>query len=248
MGLTIHYRLQFTDALEPDEARALVRTAHRRAAALLKRRVLGRITPVVSTAAQTPWSGEWVREKRGGETALHSLSPSGGWFFAVQPDEACEPAEFGLCRYPATWRIGGRVRRTGCRGWSFRGSCKTQYASTHGAEHFLQCHRAVIDLALIWQRLGCAVTLTDEGGYWPERNKAKLQAAVGQMNRLVAGLAGALKDAAGDHPAGVQSPIFDHPQFEHLEAEGVARDGLQIEQAAKAIARANRGRGAGGWK
>ena len=44
------------------------------------------------------------------------------------------------------------------------------------------------------------------------------------MNGAIAAAAGALKDmdgAAG--AAGVQSPIFAHPQFEHLEAEGAAR-------------------------
>jgi hypothetical protein len=44
------------------------------------------------------------------------------------------------------------------------------------------------------------------------------------MNRAVAGMAGALRDFDGEKgAAGVQSPIFAHPQFEHLEAEGAAQ-------------------------
>ena len=44
------------------------------------------------------------------------------------------------------------------------------------------------------------------------------------MNCAIAAAAGAMKDF--DKPtgaAGVQSPIFAHPQFEHLEADGAAR-------------------------
>jgi len=74
------------------------------------------------------------------------------------------------------------------------------------------------------RRLGCRVKVIDEGEYWPGRNEAVLRQNVGQMNGAIAAAAGAMKDfdrAKG--AAGVQSPIFAHPQFEHLEAEGAAR-------------------------
>ena len=58
------------------------------------------------------------------------------------------------------------------------------------------------------------------------------------MNGIVAGLAGALKDAAEDDGGPpVQSPIFAHPQFERLEAEGVERVGEHVAQAIKAVRR-----------
>ena len=66
--------------------------------------------------------------------------------------------------------------------------------------------------------------VSDEGEYWPGRNEAKLRRNVEEMNCAIAGAAGAMKDfdkATG--AAGVQSPIFAHPQFEHLEAKGAAR-------------------------
>ena len=56
------------------------------------------------------------------------------------------------------------------------------------------------------------------------------------MNGIVAGLAGAFKDLAdetGGEP--VRSPIFAHPQFERLEAEGRARKANHIEQAITAV-------------
>lgn len=103
----------------------------------------------------------------------------------------------------------------------FLACCKTQYASLHGWESFRRCHLAAVDLALAGQSLGLDVRIEDEGGYWPGRNEVALRAAVERLNRLVAGLAGALKDvedASGRAPS-VESPVFEHPAFERLEAE-----------------------------
>jgi hypothetical protein len=142
---------------------------------------------------------------------------------------------FGLCLRPPTIKAGRRTLRTGCAGWGYSGFCKTQYASLQGEAHFLKCHRAVIDLLQIWKRLGVDVTITDEGDYWPGRNEAKLLAGVGQMNRLVAALCGALKDAGDEKGSSVESPIFQHGQFELLEAEGLAQNRALIGQAAQLV-------------
>jgi hypothetical protein len=235
MGLTIHYKLQLPATLTAAGAEALVRTAHRRAAALVRRRGLQGIAPVRPTDPENPWCCQFVMEKRGDETRGHDVPPACGWMFSVHPGPGCESAEFGLCCYPATIRVGRRTLPTGCGGWGYAGFCKTQYASLHGGEHFLKCHRAVIDLLLIWQQLGATVTIKDEGHYWPGRNKANLLAQVGQMNGLVAALGGALKDAADDGGPPVQSPIFQHGQFELLEAQGLAQNAGRIQHAVTVI-------------
>ena len=70
------------------------------------------------------------------------------------------------------------------------------------------------------------MTIPDEGEYWPGRDPRLLLERTESLNRFTAALAGATKDAseaAGGPP--VQSPIFAHPRFEHLEAEGVAQHG-----------------------
>ena len=60
----------------------------------------------------------------------YSVPPKRLIAFETSPGEGCEPANFGLCRYPSTV-VGrdGRSIRTGLTGWRWRSFCKTQYAS-----------------------------------------------------------------------------------------------------------------------
>jgi hypothetical protein len=71
----------------------------------------------------------------------------------------------------------------------------------------------------------------DEGGYWPGRKTETLRANLNQMNGLIAALGGAFKDAADEGVPGIESPIFAHPRFEQLEAEGLAANAPAIHQA-----------------
>lgn len=240
MGLTVHYKLHLSAAVTAPATERLVRAVHRRAAALVRRRKLAKITPVRVADPDHPFSCQFVLEKRGEDTCGHDVKPDCGWMFSVLPGPGCESAEFGLCRYPATIKVGRRTLRTGCAGWGYAGFCKTQYASLHGGENFLKCHRAVIDLALLWEKAGATVKITDEGEYWPGRNEAALRQNLDQMNRLVAAFAGALKDAADEGGPSVESPIFQHGQFELLEAQGLDHHAAQIGQAATTVRKAAR--------
>jgi hypothetical protein len=130
--------------------------------------------------------------------------------------------------------LGGQERRTGLGGWRWQRFCKTQFASLHGWEHFRRCHLAIFGLLEEARRLGCRVTVFDEGEYWPGRNEAKLRKNVEEMNCAIAAAAGAMKDfdKAMDS-AGVRSLIFAHPQFERLEAKGAA--GKHVAALRKAL-------------
>ncbi len=214
MGLTIHYSLRLAT----------------RSAAVAERTVRD------LHAAATRFAQRRVVRRRGYSDAI-DVEPTAGWCFTVDIGEGCEPATFGLGLYPAFVADGARRRRTGFGGaWTFGAFCKTQYASCRGAEHLVRCHAAVIDLILLWKKAGATVAISDEGEYWPGLDPRLLLERTESLNQFVAALAGATKDAceaAGGPP--VQSPIFAHPRFEHLEAEGAEKHGPVLGQVRAAL-------------
>ncbi len=56
---------------------------------------------------------------------------------------------------------------------------------------------------------------------------------LGAYDRLVAAVAGALKDDLGKVTAGVQAGIFDDARYERLEAEGRTEFAVKIEEMQK---------------
>jgi hypothetical protein len=69
--------------------------------------------------------------------------------------------------------------------------------------------------------LGILDHVSDEGGFWEKRDIEALAREVGEWNEMLAGLAGRLKDLAGDQ---VLAEIAKFPDFEHLEAKGTSKD------------------------
>ena len=226
MGITIHYSLRLATR-SAAVAERTVRELHAAALRLAQRRELGEVGPVIPLAETAMHSRRYVLVRRRGYSDAIDVEPAAGWCFTVDIGEGCEPATFGLGLYPAFVADSARRRRTGFGGaWTFGAFCKTQYASCAGAEHLVRCHAAVIDLILLWKKAGAQITISDEGEYWPGRDPRLLLERTESLNRFTAALAGATKDAseaAGGPP--VRSPIFAHPRFEHLEAEGVAQHG-----------------------
>ena len=242
MGLTLHYRLTAPADCSARSAAALVRRFHAIARGWLAD---GRVVEVDGIMSDRTFLERFGTAWR---TLLHPddpetnvgvpIPPEAGWIFPVDFGADCEWVWLGLCRYPATVVAGGRKHATKLGGrWQFAHSCKTQYASLRGWDNFVRCHVGAIDLVGEWRALGGRVKITDEGGYWPKRDLATLQQNLERMNGLVAALAGAVKDATeGDGGAPVQSPIFAHPRFEQLEAEGAAHSGAKLAAATKIIA------------
>lgn len=231
MGVTIHYSLRLATR-SAAVAERTVRRLHGAAVRFAARRGLGEVGPVIPLAEAFLQADRYavVRDRRG-ETRLLGVEPEAGWCFSVAIGDGCEPATFGLGRYPAFVADGAHRRRTGFGGaWTFGAFCKTQYASRGGAEHLLRCHAAVIDLILLWRKAGATVTISDEGEYWPGRDPRTLLRRTEALDQFTAALAGAAKDASdaqGGPP--VLSPIFEHPRFERLEAEGAAKHSHLIE-------------------
>jgi len=236
MGLTIHWNLQ-AEVRTETEARALVERLRQRALDL----------PFASVSDTVDLSGRhadykllpddaperWLLIQAGQYVESgdrhYAVAPQHVIAFQTQPGDGCEPANFGLCRYPAylevdDQRVGFLPRkrrvRTGLTGWCWSSFCKTQYASNPecgGVPNFLRCHLGVIALLDFAKSLGMVEHVSDEGNYWEARDVEALAKEVGSWNEMIAGFAGQLKDALG---ANVISAIAAFPNFEHLEARG----------------------------
>ncbi|MDP1796268.1 MAG: hypothetical protein Q8K78_02245 [Planctomycetaceae bacterium] len=236
MGLTIHWKLK-ADVRRAGEARALVERLRQRARDLPLANVsemvelAGEDTDFAKLPRESP--ARWLLIQAGAYIKVdgcdYHVTPQHVIAFTTQPGDGCEPANFGLCRYPATIEVddhrpgatGGKRRvKTGLTGWRWESFCKTQYASNPdcgGIENFLRCHLSVIALLDFARSLGFVEEVSDEGNYWEARDAEALAKEVGVWNAMIAGFAGQLKDALGN---GVVSAITQFPNFEHLEAHG----------------------------
>jgi hypothetical protein len=242
MGLTLHYKLRGPAGLTEEEARALVVSMRTAALAMKQAERVEAVGAINSSRAQLGWLSEWIMVPVPDEphtTRGIEVPAQAGFVFNVTLGEGCEPLRLGLCNYirerrdPETHRL----ERVGNEGWRLAAFCKTQYASLHGWEHFRRCHVAAVELLAGLTAHGVEVEITDEGGYWPGRDEAELRRSVDRMNGIVAAFAGAMKDATEEEPGGVpvQAPIFAHPQFERLEAEGIIREGKFVSQAVNLV-------------
>ncbi len=236
MGLTIHWKLK-ADVRQEGEARALVERLRQRACDLPLANVsemmelAGEDTDFAKLSRESP--ARWLLIQAGAYIKVsgcdYHVAPRHVIAFTTQPGDGCEPANFGLCRYPATLEVddhrpgatGGKRRvKTGLAGWRWESFCKTQYASNPdcgGVENFLRCHLLVIALLDFARSLDLVEEVSDEGNYWEARDAEALAKEVGAWNVMIAGFAGQLKDALGN---GVVSAITQFPNFEHLEAKG----------------------------
>lgn len=222
MGLTIHYKLIAPENTDAERARELVCHLRRRAQGFKHRGKVDAVHPMGDDAKSLRWGRQWIFRKEPGSSFSNQVEvlPLAGFIFPVKVGRDCEPLWLGLCCYPLTAMIGQQRIRTGLQGWRLHGFCKTQYASLQGWDYFRRCHASVIDLLTSGRRLGLRAEISDEGEYWPGRNLRALRRNLDEMNGLIAGAAGALKDF---YSGGVESPIFAHKDFERLETEGAAR-------------------------
>ena len=161
------------------------------------------------------------------------IYPEEGWLFTTNPGEGCEQANFGLMRYPTEVEIPNQYYasepkvkiKTDRKGWSWGSFCKTQYASNYGELNFVKCHIAVCSmLEHIYLNDKLNLEVSDESDFWDERNITNLISEVGEWNQMIATFVGALVDAnqiSDFKEMSVVSPIFDNPQFETLETEGI---------------------------
>lgn len=242
MGLTLHHRCYAPDTLTAQAANAIVQRWYETAERFAAEQRIEQVLPISHEPADLErWATMWKIQPHPADAESSmgiQVRPLAGWVFPVEIGSDCELLWIGLCRYPATVTHSGRKVPTALgNGWRFQRSCKTQYASLHGWEHFRRCHVAALDLLQTGRHLGVRVHIEDEGGYWPGCDEAKLHSELTRMNRVVAAMAGALKDEAessSQQSGAVDSPIFRHPQFERLEAEGKHEHREAVDAAIRA--------------
>ena len=215
MGLTIHYKLLTHRRLTLADVKKITVALHAKAVAL-------EFADVGEPMEVGPDYPGIYHIPPGCKRTSEVLPPLEGWVFHATPGDGSESVKLGLCRF------------AGVRGWRLHGFCKTQYASHHGWEHFLKCHRGVIELLRQAEKFGLRVKVEDEGELWKTGSPARLRRKLEEYDGAVAAFGGALKDALGDK---VEGPIFQHPGFEHLEAAGAAAHGGQVAQAARLVKR-----------
>lgn len=227
MGLTVYYNLDLTDDASEDRVRELVGGLRDRALTLPAQRVT---TIHRMAAGDAEPQGNILRDLdayvRHSATAsiehpehperCLTVPPIVAYGFGVMVGR-CEPVILGLGRYPRTVPEGEALIDTGLRGWRWHSFTKTQYASVHGIDRFLACHRAVIALLEAAAALGITVSVRDDSGYWDHRDETRLLASLYEWNRVVARIAGRLASAVDGAALQAVSPVFRHPDFERLE-------------------------------
>ena len=173
--------------------------------------------------------------------ASKNVSPQRVIAFEVDLGAGSEPANFGLCRYPAEIEARERgVIKTKLGGWRWQSFCKTQYASNPdcgGVPNFLRCHLSVVALLDKAKELGCLADVSDEGGFWEKRDLPALLQEIGSWNEMIAAFGGKLKDLLADGSLGVESAISQYPNVEQLEAAGQSKLPPGREPLAKLIQR-----------
>jgi hypothetical protein len=235
MGLTIHYQLKTHLSREEDIRFALTRM--REAALKLPLKEVGNLVEFTGDATRYERDDEnrWLKIQAGQyveRSGVHlQVRPTHIVAFETWPGEGCEPANFGLCRYPAfaDCEVSGRRRslHTNLIGWRWGSFCKTQYASDPtcgGMENFVRCHLLVIQMLDLFAKAGWfEVEVSDESDYWQHRDPQELAQTVGEWNEMIAAVVGQVKDAGQGAGMALEAPITGFPNFEHLEARGQDR-------------------------
>jgi hypothetical protein len=238
MGLTIHYDLKTTfGPKQIVKARQIVEQLRQKALDL----PFEEVRDIVEISDPKECDFEYWREKdedkmwlliqsQGQIKVQHPDGPSYHSYLSIKPihiiaftawpGEGCEPANFGLCLYPASIKVENKYVPTklGAR-WSWHSFCKTQYASQISTEHFLRCHLSVIRMLDYAKTIPSLHTkVHDEGHYWDKRDIQALAQEIGEWNEMIAAMGGMLKDSLGQE--NVVAPITKFADFEQMEARG----------------------------
>lgn len=144
---------------------------------------------------------------------LTKLPPHGKLSLLSATDEQCS---FDLLPGPGAEIARLRLRHEQANLWNGSWDCKTQFAGCArygGPENFLTAHCRLITALDIGQSLGLVECVSDDGGYWTDRNIQKLLKQFHIYQNLVASLVSQVRDAG----LCVESPVQTGPESVQLE-------------------------------
>lgn len=230
MGLTVHYSLA-TDLKKPADVRTLVETIRQFALDLPFRHVGDLKDFLHDDPESDDEEDRWLRIQADGNLEhddRHFRIPAKRTIaFSTWPGEGCEAANFGFCQYPGYITVDGKRLPTKLKNWTWSSFCKTQYSSNPdcgGIENFIRCHLLIIKTLDFLKGCGLVeVEVSDEGGFWVQRDMKALVQEVGEWNEFLAGFTNQIRAAAEGDGQSIESVITRFPNFEHLEAKGLAR-------------------------
>jgi hypothetical protein len=93
----------------------------------------------------------------------------------------------------------------------------------------------MVSLLDLWRSFGVTLDVCDEGEYWEQRSIDRLRERMTRYEGMIAAVAGALKDDLDEQGMPVKAEIFDHAQFERIEAEGQAEFATQLAELRRLI-------------
>jgi hypothetical protein len=109
--------------------------------------------------------------------------------------------------------------------YSWQSFCKTQYAGNPnfgGEANFLRAHLSLIELLDQIQAAGVKLHIRDDAGYAKHRDVDRLLRFLRKWDAIIANVVGRLGDKLAGQSASLIAPIKERPDFEHLEAKGIA--------------------------
>jgi hypothetical protein len=232
MGLTIHYNLS-TDLKKPKDIRQLVETIRQFALDLPFKNV----GELKEFADEDPHDSaddveRWLRSQAEGHVEsngnYYSVPARRTFAFSTWPGDGSEAANFGFSLFPAFINRGNEKRlATKLRGWQWGSFCKTQYASNPrygGVPNFIRSHLLVVKVLDFISQTGLAqVEVSDEGGFWEQRDLKALVQEVGDWNELLAGFTKELRQKAATNGQALEAAMTQFPNVEQLAEKGMER-------------------------
>lgn len=187
MATDIRYAYGAPKEATAAEARRLVEAARVMVLGFKKKGLVKRVGPLLDHPSKMgEWGKKWFQaedREQPGFPCWPRVTAIEGWMFEVEIGKGCGLLHIALCKYPTEYTAyDGVVIPTHIPPYYiYDGWVETEDAAEKGAEHFMRCHRAVIEIIEKLQEVGFLIKMEDKAGYWPNHSVKNLQAAADKL-------------------------------------------------------------------